>query len=192
MRVQTGRFTRWKPDSPAAAWYFFIFFTKNSLCEFFVKKIWGLPPCRRLNYLPGQGPHNSSNLYTGGTVTNCPACRFSADAQKRVPTASRHGPDAQKCILFTPQMTPSDALLRVPTASRHGPDAQKCILFTPQMTPSDALLRVPTASCHHPDGAEARPYNTPHLLTGLRAGGVSSPGRHRPGWRWGQHAGAAQ
>ncbi len=163
VRVQTGRFTRWKPDSPAAAWYFFIFFTKNSQSEFFVKKIWGLPPCRRLNYLPGQGPHNSSNLYTGGTVTNCPACRFSADAQKRVPTASRHGPDAQKCILFTPQMTPSDA-----------------------------LLRVPTASCHHPDGAEARPYNTPHLLTGLRAGGVSSPGRHRPGWRWGQHAGAAQ
>jgi hypothetical protein len=21
--MQTGRFTRWKPDSPAAAWYFF-------------------------------------------------------------------------------------------------------------------------------------------------------------------------
>ncbi len=27
--MQTGRFMRWKPDSPAAAWYFFIFFTKK-------------------------------------------------------------------------------------------------------------------------------------------------------------------
>jgi hypothetical protein len=25
---QTERFTRWKPDSPAAAWYFLFFFTK--------------------------------------------------------------------------------------------------------------------------------------------------------------------
>ena len=25
--IQTGRLTRWKPDSPAAAWYCFIFFT---------------------------------------------------------------------------------------------------------------------------------------------------------------------
>jgi hypothetical protein len=27
VRVQTGRLTRWKPDSPAAAWYVFFFFT---------------------------------------------------------------------------------------------------------------------------------------------------------------------
>jgi len=30
---QTGRLTRWKPDSPAAAWYCFIFFTKFWLGE---------------------------------------------------------------------------------------------------------------------------------------------------------------
>jgi hypothetical protein len=29
--VQTGRLTRWNPDSPAAAWYLLIFFTKRSV-----------------------------------------------------------------------------------------------------------------------------------------------------------------
>jgi hypothetical protein len=38
-----------KPSSPAAAWYFFTFFTKNVAhsATFFVKKIGNLPPCRR-------------------------------------------------------------------------------------------------------------------------------------------------
>jgi hypothetical protein len=36
--MQTGRFMRWKPDSPAAVWYFFYLFHKNSQREFFVKK----------------------------------------------------------------------------------------------------------------------------------------------------------
>jgi len=38
--MQTGRFMRWKPDSPAAAWYSLFFFTKNfaQSAKFFVKK----------------------------------------------------------------------------------------------------------------------------------------------------------
>jgi hypothetical protein len=38
---------------------FFFFFPKHSQRECFGKKIWSLPPCRRLKYLPGQGPRNA-------------------------------------------------------------------------------------------------------------------------------------
>jgi len=31
--IQIERLTRWKPDSPAAAWYCFLFSTKNCLGE---------------------------------------------------------------------------------------------------------------------------------------------------------------
>jgi hypothetical protein len=37
--MQPGRFTGWKSDSPAAAWYFLFFFTKNvAQREFFCEK----------------------------------------------------------------------------------------------------------------------------------------------------------
>jgi len=37
--IQTGRLTRWKPDSPAAAWYFFVFLQKIcTKCKFFARK----------------------------------------------------------------------------------------------------------------------------------------------------------
>jgi len=73
-----------RPDSPAAAWYVFIFFPEKLLCEqlfwekdgsisiFLEKKLLGtplflqkgcpVPPCRRRNDLPGQGPRNACYL----------------------------------------------------------------------------------------------------------------------------------
>ncbi len=48
MRIQPEYFTRWKPDSPAAAWYVFIFFTNMLHCvQHVCEKAWNLPPCRR-------------------------------------------------------------------------------------------------------------------------------------------------
>jgi len=58
--MQTGRFTRWKPDSPAAAWCFFIFFTKMWLTKpHFCEEGCPIPPCRRRYPLPGKGPRKS-------------------------------------------------------------------------------------------------------------------------------------
>jgi hypothetical protein len=38
--VQMGRFTRWKPDAPAAAWYFFVFSGKfGSESQIFRKRM---------------------------------------------------------------------------------------------------------------------------------------------------------
>jgi hypothetical protein len=36
--MQTGRFTRWKPDSPAAAWYAFYLFHKKFTLWIFCEK----------------------------------------------------------------------------------------------------------------------------------------------------------
>jgi len=61
--MQTGHLTRWKPDSPAAAWYLFFFCTKIWLKEpNFRAKECSVPPYRRRNYLPGQRPRNSCNV----------------------------------------------------------------------------------------------------------------------------------
>jgi hypothetical protein len=41
--------TRWKPDAPAAAWYFFVFFQNMWLSEPHVlEKECPIPPCRSL------------------------------------------------------------------------------------------------------------------------------------------------
>ena len=58
--IQPGRFTRWKPDSPAAAWYSIIFFTKIWLEEpnFREKDPVFFLPCRRRKLLLGEQPHN--------------------------------------------------------------------------------------------------------------------------------------
>ncbi len=48
MRMQTGHFTRWKPDWPAAAWYDFILFTTMlHTVQHGCEQAWDLPPCRR-------------------------------------------------------------------------------------------------------------------------------------------------
>jgi len=54
--MQPGYFTRWKPDSPAAAWYTFCLFHKKiHVVDFFVKKIENLLPCRRRCPPPNPG-----------------------------------------------------------------------------------------------------------------------------------------
>jgi hypothetical protein len=53
--MQTGRFTRWKRDAPAAAWYAFALLHKNiHSVNVFVQKIGNLPPCRRPSAFSGQ------------------------------------------------------------------------------------------------------------------------------------------
>ncbi len=58
--MQTGHFTRWKPDLPAALWYFFSLFTnKLHNVQLVCEQAWNLPPGRRRHCLSDQEPRNS-------------------------------------------------------------------------------------------------------------------------------------